>query len=73
MEELKRKAFNEIDDNFLIMLSAKREKDIKMVNYINTILGGQIDLLQSIGLIDFDGWEYIYDAITFAWLDTEVN
>ncbi len=73
MEELKRKAFNEIDDNFLIMLSAKREKDIKMVDYINTILGGQIDLLQSIGLIDFDGWEYIYDAITFAWLDTEVN
>lgn len=73
MEELKRKAFNEIDDNFLIMLSAKREKDIKMVNYINTILGGQIDLLQSIGLIDFDGWEFIYDAITFAWLDTEVN
>ncbi|MCB6435560.1 MAG: hypothetical protein ACLSU6_03690 [Thomasclavelia ramosa] len=72
MEELKRKAFNEIDDNFLIMLSAKREKDIKMVNYINTILGGQIDLLQSMGLIDCNEWEFIYDAITFSWLDTEV-
>ena len=40
MEELKRKAFNEIDDNFLIMLSAKREKDIKMVNYIYYNLWG---------------------------------
>lgn len=69
MEELERKAFVEIDDNFLIMLSAKREKDITTVNYINTILNGQIDLLQSMGLIDWNEWEFIYDAITFTWLD----
>lgn len=72
MKVAERKAFAEIDENFIIMLRAKREKDIKMVKYVYITIGGQIDLLQTMQLIDDDGWDFMYNAIEFVKSKMEV-
>ena len=70
MEELKRKAFDNIDLGFRVLLKFKSDRDHKMVAIA---LNSQSNLLLDMELITFDEWEFIYDAITFACLDTEVN
>lgn len=73
MEELKRKAFDNIDSGFRVLLKFKSDRDHKMVKRVAIALNSQSNLLLDMELITFDEWEFIYNAITFACLDTEVN
>lgn len=72
MEELKRKAFDNIDLGFRVLLKFRGDRDHKMVKRVAIALNSQSNLLLDMELITFDEWEFIYDAITFSWLDTEV-
>lgn len=73
MEELKRKAFDNIDSGFRVLLKFKSDRDHKMVKRVSIALNSQSNLLLDMELTTFDEWEFIYNAITFACLDTEVN
>lgn len=71
MEKMKRRAFNDVDLVFAILLDYKNEHNHTMVRYTVREINSKIDLLLTMDLITFDEWEFIYDAIHFVQCDME--
>lgn len=73
MKELKKKAFKEIDDNFLIMLESKENKSYDFTNTMHTIIDAQISLLHVMSIITLQQCEFLSEAINYVWLDKGVK
>lgn len=67
MEELKQKAFNDIDLMFNLLLNYKKKQNDELTIFALRDIDSKIDLLLIMDLITYEEWEFVHNAIFYVW------
>ena len=67
MEKAKRKAFNDVDLTFNLLLDYKKKQNDELTIFALRDIDSKIDLLLIMDLITFEEWEFVHNAIFYVW------
>lgn len=67
MEKAKRKAFNDVDLTFNLLLDYKKKQNDELTIFALKDIDSKIDLLLIMDLITFEEWEFVHNAIFYVW------